>query len=420
MLWLLIGYMFMYIYRPFEVWPILGELRIELVYMIGVGVYWLVVPQKRLAFNPLTLAVALMAAVLLSCALLSAWTGDCLTAIESWLKFLVFFLMLITVVHNEKDLQRLVVAFLTITAVYMLHSAWEFHCGRYVSRMGIGRLVGVDLTNGDPNAFAMTIVLSMVFLPACWRCFPGAAARLCLIGYMALGTYCMMMTGSRGAFVAYLLFVVIAVWTTPWRGRLLAVLLPIAPLLFLTLPGELQTRFETIINPDVGPKNAQQSAEGRIDGFFIGMRLWQENPIFGVGAGAWQHAAGRGLKAHNLYGQVAGELGTAGIVALGSLVFTYVLNIRRIRRACFSNTHTGPDFLYQLTTSLAIGLVLLLFSGLFGHNLLRTNWVLFAAFLIIARQSLEQRGSESGFESTLAPDADDFAAYESCSATAIP
>ena len=49
-----------------------------------------------------------------------------------------------------------------------------------------------------------------------------------------------------------------------WPYLLLAVLA--APAVFLALPESLQTRFETIVNPEVGPKEAERSGEGRIQG----------------------------------------------------------------------------------------------------------------------------------------------------------
>src|SRR5262249_50718788 len=167
MIWLLIGYMFMCIYRPFEIWPILGEFRLELVYMLGAGTIWLAAP-KRLPLNWLTLAVFAFAAALIVCSILSGWSDNCLGGIEPGLKFLVFFLMVVTVVHDENRLKQLIIGFLAVMAIYMLHSLWEFHCGRYVSRMGISRMIGVDHTS-DPNSFAMSIVLSLVFVPALWK-----------------------------------------------------------------------------------------------------------------------------------------------------------------------------------------------------------------------------------------------------------
>ena len=50
--WLLIGYMFLFIDRPFEVWPALGDLHVERAYMAFTLVVWAVWPGKRFLANP--------------------------------------------------------------------------------------------------------------------------------------------------------------------------------------------------------------------------------------------------------------------------------------------------------------------------------------------------------------------------------
>ena len=40
--WLLVGYMFLFVHRPFEVWPVLGDLRVERIYMLVMIVAWTV------------------------------------------------------------------------------------------------------------------------------------------------------------------------------------------------------------------------------------------------------------------------------------------------------------------------------------------------------------------------------------------
>jgi O-antigen ligase len=47
MRWVLIGYMFLFIHRPFEVWPSLGDLHIERVYMFGALLALVVCPGKK-------------------------------------------------------------------------------------------------------------------------------------------------------------------------------------------------------------------------------------------------------------------------------------------------------------------------------------------------------------------------------------
>ena len=51
MLWLLLGYMFLFIHRPFEIWPVLGEFRIERIYMLGTLLIVAGSPRKRFLPN---------------------------------------------------------------------------------------------------------------------------------------------------------------------------------------------------------------------------------------------------------------------------------------------------------------------------------------------------------------------------------
>src|SRR5579859_4787978 len=107
MIWLLIGYMYLFIHRPFEVWPALGDLRIELVYMLVVGVCWLAHPRKRWLPNGLHTAFFAFAAAALCCWLASPWQDEGFTVLDKYFKLLVFYLMLVTVVQDEKDLRKL-------------------------------------------------------------------------------------------------------------------------------------------------------------------------------------------------------------------------------------------------------------------------------------------------------------------------
>ena len=50
MVWLLIGYMFLFIDRPFEVWPILGDIHLERAYMLFTMLIWLLSPGKNRLF----------------------------------------------------------------------------------------------------------------------------------------------------------------------------------------------------------------------------------------------------------------------------------------------------------------------------------------------------------------------------------
>lgn len=390
-LWLLIGYMFLYVHRPFEVWPTLGTFRIELLYMLVTGALWLGTAGKRWIPNPLHLAYFGFAAAVLLCWVASPWTEQGLLTVDSYLKILVFYVLIVTVVHDEESLRKLVFGLLCAMSLYMLHSLWEYHNGRHNFRMGIPRLIGVDDTNGDPNAFGATVVYALPLVLPFWMTRPSGWLRCFLIGYVALSTVCVGLTGSRSAFVGLVLAAVCVILRSRWRWRLAALALLASPVLWLALPPSLQNRFETIINPDAGPANAQASAQSRVVGLQLGLQLWANNPLTGCGPGAWRKATRSKLESHNLYGQVLGETGSLGALGLIAIVGLYWWNVRRVKQLYRANPEWAPDFACELARALGLALLLLLFLGNFGHNLFRYTWLWYGGFLIVTRFCVEQR-----------------------------
>ena len=393
---LLIGYMFLFIDRPFEVWPWLGDLRIERVYMLFTMGVWLIHSGKRWLPNPQHFAYAGLALAVLTCWLLSPWMDRSQPIIEDWFKIVVFYFLLVTTVHDEKGLKRMVVGFIFVMGLYLTHSLREYIGGRHTFRMGIARMIGVDSTLGDPNSFGASIVFTLPFIPALWRGGWGGRRGQCLIlGYAALAILCILLTGSRSSLLGMLMFSLILILGHRKRFLWLMLFAAAASIAFVALPDSLQNRFETIINPDVGPANAKTSGEGRIEGLLNGFSLWAQNPLSGVGPGAWRPATGSGVESHNLYGQILGELGSLGALAFGSVIACFAWNLYRCRAIRKQLPQESNDLPAQIPMAIGIALFLLLFMGNFGHNLFRFTWLWYGGFLIVARHCLEVRLAES-------------------------
>src|SRR4051812_5943168 len=156
MIWLLGGYLWLYVHRPFEVWPALGNLQIERVYMLLLVVAWLVTPNKRLPGSRSHLGMAGFALAMLLTWLASPYADmpGSSELVENYFKVAVFYFLVVTTVTDEKSLRKLVALFLLAVALYASHSLWEYTHGRYEHRMGTNRMIGVDVTFRDPNAFA--------------------------------------------------------------------------------------------------------------------------------------------------------------------------------------------------------------------------------------------------------------------------
>ena len=71
MVWMLGGYMWLFVHRPFEVWPWLGDFQIERIYMLLMIAFWAVQPNK--GWLPNRLHAALVAFTLV---LTMAWVAS--------------------------------------------------------------------------------------------------------------------------------------------------------------------------------------------------------------------------------------------------------------------------------------------------------------------------------------------------------
>jgi hypothetical protein len=392
MRWLLIGYMFLFIDRPFEVWPWLGDLHVERVYMLLTMAVWVVYPNKRWLPNAQHAAYMAFALAVLACWSMSPWSDQGQPVVEDWFKIVVFYFLLVTTINDEEGLKTVVVGFLAVMGLYLLHSFREYLGGRHTYRMGISRMIGVDKTLGDPNSFGASIVFALPMVLAIWRTgFGGRWGRLVLLGYVGLSGMCVLLTGSRSSLLGMMVWFMIIIWGTRYRLTAFVTFAALAPLAFVALPESLQTRFETIINPEVGPANAQESGEGRLLGLTTGFKLWGHSPLSGVGPGAWRPATRSKIESHNLYGQLMGELGFLGVASFVALLGCFWMNLRTMKRLRGYYPEWRNDLLFTLPTAVGMGLFLLLFMGNFGHNLFRFTWLWYGGFLIIARHCAEVR-----------------------------
>jgi len=265
MIYLLIGYIWLYVHRPFEVWPVLATVRLERTYMIFTLLCWLMVADKQWARNRLNLGFALLALAILASAVLGPYAPPLWQnmAVQNWLKVAVFYGLVMTCVRTERDLKILVTAF--IAAMGLCRGVW---------RMGTWRMVGVDRSYNDPNTFAATVVYSLPMLYPLWHLWRGRWLRLGLAGYAALAVTCILLTGSRG-----LLFLLgVATLLSRHRLKIILALAVAAPLVWRMLPEDRQNRYLTLIDPSYGPSNAQTSAESRKQGWRDGVRMWKEHP----------------------------------------------------------------------------------------------------------------------------------------------
>jgi O-antigen ligase len=407
--------MWLVVHRPFEVWPILGELQIERVYMIVMLVVWLVSPGKGFVPNRIHAALAAFTIILTASWMLSPYMEQpiCSDTIENYFKVVVFYVLVVTSVRDERSLRLLILLFLGSAGLYMAHSMLEFINGRYQWRMGIRRMIGVDQSLSDPNAFASSLLYSLPLTLPIWATRPAKSLRMVLVGYTRGVCACIALTGSRAGFIGLCAFTMLALLVSVKRKALVVVLGAVVgaaglAVATVALPEELQNRYLTLIDSSYGPKNAAESASGRMDGLMYGVEAWEKSPLLGHGPRAFDFATGRMGGAHNLYGQVLSEMGTLGALVLAALVLCFALNWWEVRRFYQANPDHPRDLPFHLSRAIGLLIVLMLLLGWSGHTLYRYHWQWFAAFQAIAVHCVRRKRLASGAETPWTLDREPF------------
>jgi len=319
-IWLLVGYMWLFVHRPFEIWSIFATIRLERSYMACVILVWtfswLSNPNaKRPLGNIFTPALFLFTFAAAISSVLSPFVNVGDATYQDWLKYIVFFVILMTSVKTEKDLKIIVTGFVIAVFLFMAHSYREYLCGHVRFVVGAPRLVGVGVTFNEFNDYGTMLVcmLPMLF-PLVTLCKKNWH-YLFVLGYALLTLRSVMLTGSRTAFVMLCGLMILPILFSRYRFRLIPIILVAAPLGWLVMPESLQNRYRTVWNPTIN-QEANRNLHARFQGFYEGMENWSNYPIFGVGPGCHGPAAGTPLQAHNLPGQLAGETGTFGVTTL--------------------------------------------------------------------------------------------------------
>lgn len=387
--------MWLFVHRPFEVWPILGTIHLERVYMIFVIAAWLFgANEKRQLGNVFTAGVFFYTFAIGTSALFSSYS-TILTNIDwiEWLKYMVFFVILMTSVKTEKDFKIIIAGFTVAGFLYMAHSYREYLLGRVFINAGVPRLHGVNVTFGEMNDYGTTLVCFLpMLLPLLLLCKKNWH-YLYALGYLLLTLRSVQLTGSRTAMIMALGLFTLPLLFSRYRFRLFPILLLLMPAGWFAMPETLQNRFRTMVDASVS-EEANRNYQARIDYFWIGMENWGNSPLFGVGPG--HHGTPRGgQQAHNLPGQVAGEAGTLGIVAFLTMFACYGINFFNIKRnyKILQDNNCGKEglFCWRVNVAVMYAVAMILLQGIGLHNAYRFYWVWFGAFQALAAMLMQEK-----------------------------
>ena len=409
-LWIAVGWIALDIIRPWEIMlPELAPLHVARLYALGMIAVVICSGKFRWCRSPQTTGVLLFLA-----ALAASWcfAGNSAAAYDEWYKYatlVAFYFVLLSVIRTPYQLCFVVLCYLAVMAAYLGKSQYESLLnGHHVYTMGVYRLIGIDENNGSPNGLAASIVLSLPFLHLVWRerhtlsetwpRFWRTWLPRFLIAYFLLAMTSVILTNSRSGMLGFVVFVVLSLMAGKKLGKRIAGVGYAATFLavvWVMMPAEKQNRLRTVWHSEAGPSSAKSSADGRIEGMLAGLEMFRRHPITGVGIGNFvgyrvAELDGVRLQSHSLLGQTLGETGLLGGAAFLVMLAATFVNCRRTERSAGERPDRTLAVLARTTSACRMVIVLLLFFGLFGHNLLRFNWLWMAAFGLLCRTFAEE------------------------------
>jgi O-antigen ligase len=333
-------------------------------------------------------------AYLIVCIPFSRWPGGSLDiVVQVFAKGVIIALATMTCVASAQQLRRLMVvqslAMLLMSAIAVTQPKLQ------------GRMYGTGNLFADPNDFALNLCMVLSFAVAILVSSRRVIGKLFWGGAIASIIAAIVMTGSRGGFLALL-----ATSFGLWRRFRVGKAAGVAILIFVVLAGlfailvlggtSYLDRVSTITDIK---KDSTGSAEARWDLLMISLETTIKHPLFGIGPGQFENFSGAWHVTHNTYTEFSSE---AGLPALGLFLLLVWLTFKNLRvRPADAKLRTLSDGLYGAMAGYIVGAFFL------------STGYLFAPYLLIAYISAASRIAEqTGIEPTAKSVTDELNAHE--------
>ena len=345
LMYVTVGFMWTSVWRFQDLWPLMGKLQIPLVLEATLAALVLanLVGSKDLRWmksRVFAIPFLLLAIMVLGMPS-SIWAGKALTfVLRDFIPSLLLMTAVAASVRSANDLDWLAFAHLLGATLYSVLTLL------FVAVGSDGRLGGGG-SYYDANDFALLLVCTIPF--AIYFLRPGVTTwrRVFALGSLLLFVVMLIKSGSRGgfiAFVALILYIVVAFRSIPKRQRLFAVA---AATIIMALFGTATywNLIQSIAHPDNDYNMTEQTGRKFIWKRGVGYMI--AHPLLGVGAANFEQAEGteskisqqyatenRGLKwsaAHNSFVLVGAELGIGGMVLFVVMIGTSFYRLAQVR-----------------------------------------------------------------------------------------
>jgi O-antigen ligase len=358
--------------------------------------------------GPMALMVAYLVAMVMSAAIAGHAAPGTITEISTFLmEGMVLVVLLVNVVRTPEMLRSVVWMVLMAGAAMGSISLWQELTHSYGNTLhGLAQVESLSYHVGGSDAIRPRLAgpigeknryaqIMLVLLPlAIWlvRTEKRRFLRLAGTGMGCLTLAGALLTFSRGAFVALVITVIVAVAMRFLRARHVVPMAVVLVALTFAIAPDYITRVQSLSTVDAATSTDNGAADaalvGRATENLAAFNTFKGHPVIGVGPGEffekYSQSEGNALDlrflqtrrhAHSLYLEMGADVGLIGLALWLSVVVLTLAQLRRLRHAL---AWRRPD-LSQLASALMLTLVAYLSSAIFLQlSFQRYFWFLIA------------------------------------------
>lgn len=319
------------------------------------------------------------------------WPGSVVrSGIEKLIKAIVFYYFTISFIDMETKLKKFILIFIGCQLFRILEPLYlnltQGYWGDIASMANweyLNRLSGAPSDVVNPNGLAFIVCTVLPFLY--YAAGLGWINRLAFMIFTPLCIYVLMLTGSRSGFLGLIVIFLTILIKSKKRVLLGVVGVLMVVIGFPLLDADMQDRYLSILGK--GEKNLE-TAEGRSEGVMRDLTVALRRPIFGHGLGTSREASAnygqRDQLSHNLYTEIAQELGFVGLIIFLFYIKSIFLVLAQCKRV-YLNNNAGV-FLSKMNDAMQTWLWLNFIFSFASYGLTSYEWYLLGGFAVVMQR----------------------------------
>lgn len=370
---------------------------------LGLGaLLWLgkMIVLKRLDFKPTPFDAGIALLVLLSAASIFA-SPDREFSFYNYYnlmgRYILIYYLVVNNIRSRGQIKRLMWSMLTSAVVVSLYGLYQYFFGANLSALEWvdgeqfpDLKMRVFSTLENPNLLAGFLVTMMAIAAGLGYKSPENKYKVIYSVLVILFGGCLILTYSRGAWLSVL--AIVAMYGVLCNRKVFWLLL-LLPVIAFFAHDALLERFMSIMNP------TDTSSTLRLALWESTVAMIMNNPFFGIGWGAYwmvypdydffiNNANTKIFHAHNMYLNVAAEIGIPGLITFLSIIYGH------LRLALISLRESGRDWSSGLMLGIVGAIFGLIVNGftdyvLFNIQLSMLFWLLNALIVVVWQQNYQ-------------------------------